>query len=205
MSKIKNIVFDLGGVFMNLNVPKTIDAFKAIGIQNIVNETGHQYQYSFFYDFEIGKISKEFFLNSLQNLSTKTPSLQEIVDAWNAMILDIPKDRIDFLKELSRNYSLFLLSNTNKIHQKEYLDTFEKKFDISFNNLFKKAYYSHEIGIRKPDEAIFNFILKDSNLVADETLFVDDAFSNIEGAQKIGLKTYRVKNYDTFNILKVIN
>ncbi|MDP5093341.1 MAG: HAD family phosphatase [Polaribacter sp.] len=205
MKKIKNIVFDLGGVIMNLDVPKTIEAFKALGIKNIVNDTGHHYQYSFFYDFEIGKISENDFLESLFNLSDKSPNHQEIIKAWNAMILDMPKERIDFLKELRKNYTLFLLSNTNKIHQKEYLDTYKNSFNSSFNDLFKKAYYSHEIGIRKPDEAIFNFILEDSNLVASETLFVDDAISNIEGAQKVGIKTYHVQNYDTVNILKVLN
>ena len=205
MKKIKNIVFDLGGVIMNLDVPKTIEAFKALGIQNIVNETGHHYQYSFFYDFEIGKISENDFLESLFNLSDKSPNHLEIITAWNAMILDMPKERIDFLKELRKNYSLYLLSNTNKIHQKEYLDTFKNSFNSSFNDLFKKAYYSHEIGVRKPDEAIFKFILQDSNLVAEETLFVDDAISNIEGAKKVGIKTYHVQNYDTVNILKVLN
>ena len=205
MKKIKNIVFDLGGVIMNLDVPKTIEAFKALGIQNIVNDTGHHYQYSFFYDFEIGKISENDFLESLFNLSDKSPNHLEIITAWNAMILDMPKERIDFLKELRKNYSLYLLSNTNKIHQKEYLDTFKNSFNSSFNDLFKKAYYSHEIGVRKPDEAIFKFILQDSNLVAEETLFVDDAISNIEGAKKVGIKTYHVQNYDTVNILKVLN
>lgn len=205
MNKIKNIVFDLGGVIMNLDVPKTIEAFKNLGIKNIVNDTGHHYQYSFFYDFEIGKISETDFIKSLYNLSDKSPTHQEIITAWNAMILDMPKERIDFLKNLGEKYSLFLLSNTNKIHQKEYLDTFKNSFDSNFNDLFKKAYYSHEIGVRKPDEAIFKFILEDSNLVAEETLFVDDALSNIEGAQKVGIKTYHVQNYDTKNILKVLH
>lgn len=205
MSTIKNIVFDLGGVIMNLDVPKTIEAFKKLGIQNIVNETGYHYQYSFFYDFEIGKISEKYFLDSLLNLSEKSPSHQEIIQAWNAMILDMPKERIDFLTDLGKNYTLFLLSNTNSIHQKEYLDTFKNSYNSSFNDIFKKAYYSHEIGIRKPDEAIFNFILQDSNLIAAETLFVDDAISNIEGAKKVGIKTYHVQNYDTINILKVLN
>ena len=205
MNKIKNIVFDLGGVIMNLDVPKTIKAFKNLGIKNIVNDTGHHYQYSFFYDFEIGKISETDFIKSLCNLSDKSPTHQEIITAWNAMILDMPKERIDFLKDLGEKYSLFLLSNTNKIHQKEYLDTFKNSFDSKFNDLFKKAYYSHEIGVRKPDKAVFKFILEDSNLVAGETLFVDDALSNIEGAQKVGIKTYHVQNYDTKNILKLLH
>lgn len=205
MKHIKNIVFDLGGVIMNLDVPKTIEAFKALGIHNIVNSTGHAYQHSFFYEFEVGKISEDTFLNSLLNLSDKSPNHQEIKKAWNEMILDMPKNRITFLENLKPIYNLFLLSNTNSIHQKKYLDNFKEENQTSFTEIFKKAYYSHEIGIRKPNAAIFNFILKDSNLKATETLFIDDALSNIEAARKIGIQTFHVQDYNTMDVLKLLN
>jgi HAD superfamily hydrolase (TIGR01509 family) len=205
MKKIKNIVFDLGGVIMNLDVPKTIEAFKELGIKNIVNDTGHTYQQSFFYELEVGKISEDTFLESLLNLSDKSPSYQEIKKAWNEMILDMPKDRIDFLNDLKTSYNIFLLSNTNSIHQKKYLDDFKDDYKTSFNKIFKKAYYSHEIGIRKPDVEVFNYILNDSNLKAEETLFMDDSFSNIEAAQKAGIETFHVKDYNTFDVLKLLN
>jgi putative hydrolase of the HAD superfamily len=202
MNKIKNIIFDLGGVIMNLDVPKTIKAFNQLGIKNLVNDTGHNYQHSFFYDFEVGYISEEQFLALLQNLSLGSPSFKEIKEAWNAMILDIPQERIDLLQGLKEKYNLFLLSNTNSVHQKKYLNEFNEKYKLPFNNLFQKSYYSHEIGIRKPNQEIFDFVLKDGRLIAEETLFVDDARSNIVSAQKVGIHTFQIENYNTTSILE---
>lgn len=196
MSHIKNIIFDLGGVIMNLDVSRTIKAFNELGIKNIVNDTGHHYQHSFFYDFEIGQISEEQFLESLQKLSKKKNSFLEIKDAWNEMILDISVDRINFLKELKKEYNLFLLSNTNSIHQFKFLSEFKQKYNYSFNSLFQRAYYSHEIGLRKPDIKVFDFILKDSKLKTSETLFIDDSLTNIKAAQKTGINTFHIVNYN---------
>jgi HAD superfamily hydrolase (TIGR01509 family) len=201
MKKIKNIIFDLGGVIMNLDVPRTIKAFDKIGIKNIVNDTGHHYHHSFFYDFEIGQISEDTFLQSLSNISKKSNSFKEIKQAWNAMILDIPKDRIDFIKGLKVAHNLFLLSNTNSIHQNKFLSEFEEKFKYSFNNLFQRAYYSHEIGMRKPGQKVFEFVLKDSELIAEETLFVDDSLTNIKSAENAGMNTFHIKNYNIKSIL----
>ncbi|WP_159951359.1 HAD family hydrolase [Polaribacter septentrionalilitoris] len=201
MSKIKNIVFDLGGVIMNLDVPKTIKALHKIGIEKIVNNTGHNYHHSFFYDFEVGDISEEQFLESLQKLSKKKMTFLEIKEAWNAMILDIPEYRIDFLKDLKEEYNLFLLSNTNSIHQFKYLSEFNQKYNYSFNNLFQRAYYSHEIGLRKPDKKVYEFVLKDSNLKASETLFIDDSLTNIKAAQKTGINSFHIVNYNISDCL----
>lgn len=205
MKKVKNIILDLGGVIMSLDVPKTIKAFTELGIKNIVNNTGHAYQHSFFYELEEGKISEDTFLNSLRNLSDRKLDNLEIITAWNEMILDMPKERIDFLLNLKSKYNIFLLSNTNSIHQKKYLDEFKDYYQIEFNDIFKKAYYSHEIGIRKPDVEVFNFILNDSSLKAEETLFMDDAISNIESAQKAGIQTFHVQDYNIYDVFELLN
>ncbi|GAL60716.1 HAD family hydrolase [Algibacter lectus] len=196
MKTIKNIIFDLGGVILNLDVPKTISELQTIGIDNIVNKTGHHYEYSFFYDFEIGKISKEEFLEALFKLSSKAPNHEAIKVAWNAMILDMPKARIAFIESLKGKYNLYLLSNTNAIHQKHFLDEFETANGYKFNNLFTKAYYSHEVKIRKPDAGIFNFLLKDSNLKPEESIFIDDSIDNIKAAENLGIQTFHVKDYN---------
>ena len=120
------------------------------------------------------------------------------------MILDIPENRIDFIKSLKESYNLFLLSNTNCIHQLKYLNDFEKKYKYSFNSLFQKAYNSHEIGIRKPDKEIFNFVLSDSNLIPEETLFVDDAISNTKSAENCKLKSLCIIDNDIFEINKYL-
>jgi len=196
MKNVKNIIFDLGGVIMNLDVPKTISALREIGVTDIVNNTGHHYKYAFFYDFEIGKITPQDFINELRNLSSEKPSDAQLQNAWNAMIFDIPKDRVDFIKSLKPNYNIYLLSNTNAIHQKKFLDEFEKAQGFKFNTLFEKAYYSHEIKIRKPDEAIFTYVLKDSQLQAEASMFIDDSIDNIKAAEGLGLQTFHIKNYN---------
>ena len=202
MSKVKNIVFDLGGVIMNLDVPKTIKALHKIGIEKIVNNTGHNYHHSFFYDFEVGDISEEHFLESLQKLSNKKLNFSEIKQAWNEMILNIPLDRINFLRDLKEEYNLFLLSNTNSIHQFKYLSEFNHKYGYSFNSLFQKAYYSHEIGLRKPNKEVFDFVLKNSTLKASETLFIDDSLTNIKAAKKAGINTFHIVNYNISDCIK---
>ena len=196
MKAVKNIIFDLGGVILNLDVPKTITKLQTIGIDNIVNKTGHHYEYSFFYDFEIGKISEEEFLEALSKLSSERPTHEAIKAAWNAMLLDMPKSRITFIESLKGKYNLYLLSNTNAIHQKCFLDEFETANGYKFNELFAKAYYSHEVGIRKPDESIFNFLLKDSNLKPEESIFIDDSIDNIKAAESLGIQTFHVKDYN---------
>lgn len=201
MDKIKNIIFDLGGVIMNLNVPKTITEFKRLGIINIVNDTGHHYTYPIFYDFETGKVSENEFVKKLSHMSRNNPSHIQIVEAWNAMILEMPRERIDILLNLKKNYKIYLLSNTNSIHQKKFISEVNEANNFSFNDLFEKAYYSHEIGMRKPNEEVFHFVLQDSKLNAEETLFVDDSFDNIKVAMNAGIRAFHVKGENTLKSL----
>ena len=201
MTRIKNLIFDLGGVIMNLDVAKTIRELEILGIKNIVNVTGHHYTESIFYDFEIGKVSEDEFLGKLKSLSYSKQNINEIRVAWNAMILDIPREKIDLIIDLKKNYKIFLLSNTNSIHQKKFLTEFNEENNFSFNDLFQKAYYSHEIGKRKPDIESFEFVLNDSNLNPSETLFFDDSLQNIESAKSIGIEGLLISNGSLKNIL----
>lgn len=201
---IKNIIFDLGGVIMGLDVPKTIKEFEQLGITDIVNNTGHHYTDPIFYDLEIGKVSEDAFIEKLINMSHLNPSSDEIVNAWNAMILDMPKERINILSNLKEEYNIYLLSNTNSIHQKKFLNEVNEANNFSFNKLFKKAYYSFEIGIRKPDNEVFEYALLDSNLNPSETLFVDDSQENLNAAQVLGIKTYHINNENSIKDLLVV-
>lgn len=201
MKRIKNLVFDLGGVIMNLDVPKTIKEFEVLGIKNIVNETGHHYTESIFYDLEIGKVSEDEFLEKLKSLSSLNPTISQIRDAWNAMILDMPRERIEILIDLKKRYNIFLLSNTNSIHQLKFLTEVNEANDFIFNELFQKAYYSHEIGIRKPNVESFEFVLNDSNLNPSETLFLDDSLQNIDSAKSVGMEGCLILNGNLKNNL----
>lgn len=198
---IKNIIFDLGGVIMGLDVPKTIKEFERLGITNVVNDTGHYYTDPIFYDLEIGEISDIGFIEKLRSKSSLNPSVNEIKEAWNAMILDMPKEKIEILFHLKEKYNIFLLSNTNSIHQEKFLREVNKANNISFNNLFQKAYYSHKIGIRKPNAEVFEFVLNDSCLVSQETLFVDDSLENLKAAESVGIQTYHINDDNTLKLL----
>ena len=199
---MENIVFDFGGVIINLDVSRTINEFERLGIANVLNSTGHNYTNSIFYDFEIGKVSEIEFIKKLKSLSTLNPSCKDIRQAWNAMILDIPKGNIDFLLRLGKTHRIFLLSNSNSIHQEKFITEVNKKNNISFNHLFERAYYSHEIGLRKPNKKIFNFLIQKNKLNTDETLFVDDSIDNIKIAEEVGIKGYHYSGGSLEKILE---
>ena len=189
---IKNILFDLGGVLFHIDYQRTINAFKKLGIADFEKRFTQHQQNDFFNAFETGKISQNVFINTLQKCLPAC-SDQVIVNAWNAMLIGLPEQHLKILEELCKNYRLFLLSNINEIHI-QYINAFLKNsYNISsINQFFEKAYYSHEIGMRKPHKSTFEWMLKDSNILAEETLFIEDTAQHIEGAKQAGLKTHHL-------------
>jgi len=189
MQGVKNIIFDLGGVILNLDNRRTEDAFTALGVKKFREYFGHGFAADFFKDYEVGKIDDRQFIDSVRRLTGVAASDRAIVDSWNALLLDFPAERIQLLKELRKNYRLFLFSNTNALHlaalQQIWVDTFGKG---ALDEYFEKTYYSHLLGMRKPDRESFEHILKENQLIGAETLFVDDAIINVEGAEQAGLK-----------------
>ncbi len=149
---------------------------------------GHGFAASFFSDHEAGRISDEDFLNEIKNLLNTDVSQDALIDAWNALLLRFPPDRIALLKELKSRYRLFLYSNTNAIHYKKFSEIYRTSFDGNLEDLFEKAYFSHDLGKRKPDLGGYEQIISENHLDPKLTLFVDDALVNVEGAIKAGLK-----------------
>src|SRR4030095_12316748 len=189
MLSIKNIIFDLGGVLLNNDINRTRDGFKNLGVHNIEDLFFHGHAAAFFKDYEIGKINDQEFIESLKGMIGSSVSDQDLIASWNAMLGDFPKRRIDWLKELKKKYRLFLFSNTNSIHLEMFQAIYRNSYGgASFDELFEKAYYSHVMKMRKPDVASFQFILKDSDLKAEETLFIDDSLINVEAARQAGMK-----------------
>jgi putative hydrolase of the HAD superfamily len=190
MQGIKNIIFDLGGVIINLDNQRTEDAFIELGVKNIREYFGHGHAASFFKDYEVGSITDQQFIDAIKELTGLSDvSDQSVIDGWNALLLDFPPERIQLLKELGKKYRIFLFSNTNALH----LAALQKTYAAAFNggtleDHFEKTYYSHLMGLRKPDKASFEYILRENKLDAAETLFVDDAIINVEGAELAGLK-----------------
>jgi len=190
MQVIKNIIFDLGGIFINLAYPKTERAFIQLGVTNFPSLYTQHFVSDIFERLETGKISPEEFYEGFRSISGLPLTDTQIRDAWNAMLLDFPVARIEWLEKIAEKYKIFLFSNTNKIHYDFFKEVYTKDTGrANFDNLFIKAYYSHDLGLRKPNAEAFNFILEEQGLSAAETLFIDDTISNIEGAQKVGLQT----------------
>jgi len=183
---IKNIIFDLGGVVLNLDQEKTLRAFKRLG----ANLEELNLENSIFLDFETGKVDEDYFLQSIFTLLKGNASKEQIAQAWNSMLLELPAHRVEIIKQLKSKYRLFLLSNTNSIHINA---VFEEHGKTVFEELFEKIYLSHEIGIRKPDVACYEYVLRDANLKGSETVFVDDNRLNLKGAESAGINTIWAK------------
>lgn len=188
MSRFKNIVFDLGGVILNLDLQRTSDAFRQLGFENFDNVYGQLRQSDVFDRFDKGHISENEFRNALAAHLPEHVTHRDIDNAWNAMLLDLPEERIRFLETIKNSHRIFLLSNTNEIHVRAFSAYLERTFGFGdFNHLFEKAYYSCRIGMRKPDREIFDFVLAENNLLPDETLFIDDSPQHVEGARMAGI------------------
>jgi len=186
---IKNIIFDLGVVLINIDTDLSVKAMKELGFSNFQESYTLFKQTDLFNKLEKGLINPTDFRNELRKHIADEVSDDKFNKAWNAMLLDFPKERIDLIKKLSEKYNIYLLSNTNEIHYNQYIQDFENQFGFDFNSLFVKAYYSFKTGMRKPDLEIFQTALSDSKLNPKETLFIDDLKVNIESAKYAGLQT----------------
>ena len=192
---IKNIIFDFGGVIFAIDESRTFNAFAELfqcTAQDMVAMfTGEN---SLFELFECGKVSTKEFVSIVQSKAPQELTEKQIIDAWNAVLLHYPEEHIELLKKLRKKYRIFLLSNTNEVHTKEFVKIAKQQqlpFD-SNHDLFEKVWYSNELGMRKPNKEIFEYALKDAGLKADETLFVDDLQKNIRGAASVGIHTIQV-------------
>lgn len=188
---IKNIIFDLGGVIINLNQQLTIEAFKVLFVEHFESLYEKLEQDNWLNRFEVGEFSEKEFYGFFKNY--KNVSDIALQNAWNAMLLDIPKDRLELIKHYSKKYNVYLLSNTNIAHY-SYIDNYvSRNFNgLKFNTLFKNMYLSHEVGFRKPNKSIFEYVLNDANIKPEETLFIDDTEDHINTAKILGIQTHHL-------------
>ncbi|RKS98824.1 HAD family phosphatase [Flavobacterium sp. 123] len=184
---INAIIFDFGDIFINLDKQATIDGLQKLGLSKWNADLDQLNQ-----QFEMGLISQEEFLLGFQK-EIPNASIEEILTAWNAILLDFPLYRLEFLQMLSKKYRLFLLSNTDSIH----IETFEQRTGASFYSdfyqCFEKVYFSFEIGMRKPNPEIYNYVLNKHDLSAKRTLFIDDKKENTDAAQSIGIQVWNLQ------------
>lgn len=193
MQQYKNIIFDLGGIFLNLDFKKTEKAFIDIGIRNFHELYSQHHATDLFELLETGKITGKEFCEQLRMASGANATDEDIFKAWGAMLLHFPQERLEWLDAIKHKYSIYLFSNTNLPHYHTFSQMYYKQSGgKDFNSFFIKAYYSHEMGLRKPYPESFIYILNEQKLDASETLFIDDTLKNIEGAKLAGLHTLHI-------------
>jgi HAD superfamily hydrolase (TIGR01509 family) len=202
MKKISTIIFDLGGVILDLDQDKTIRAFARAGLSlDNVNDTS-----TIFNDFETGKINANDFRQGIKTLRKGEITDEQIDTAWNAMLLDMPEERFLLIEKLRKQYNIYLLSNTNSIH----IDFFRKYIETAhslerWNSLFDKQFLSYEISLRKPNKDVYEYVLNDIAREANECIFIDDNLGNIKGAASVGIHTILAKrplDTDMFNEIR---
>lgn len=184
---IDTIIFDFGDIFINLDKQGTISGLQKLGLKEWNADLDRLNLL-----FETGDISYDDFVTGFQK-QLPNASIEEILEAWNAVLADFPSYRLDFLKELSKKYRLFLLSNTDSIH----IATFEKKsgvpFYTDFYNCFEKVHFSFEIRKRKPNANSFQHLIDEHNLISEQTLFVDDKKENTDTAAALGFHIWNLQ------------
>ena len=187
---IKSIIFDLGGVIINLDPQLTFDAFKIAGAEGFESEFIEFNRSEIFDEFEKGQLSPAAFRTALTQQLGLNISEKAFDNIWNKLLLDIPNERINLIRKLSKKYQIYLLSNTNAIHMQHINNMLQEQFGWdNFNAIFHKAYLSYEMGLIKPDPAIFETIINNHQLSANETLFIDDSAVHTASAQKLGINT----------------
>lgn len=186
----KNLILDLGGVILDINYQNTIDAFKAIGIEQAGTLYSQQSQIPLFDLLEKGLIGEKEFFSELRKLSGTEYDDEVLRKCWNAILIGLPEENLNTLYDLKKKYRLFLLSNTNSIHESEYRKMIIKQYgSFVFDDIFEKMYLSHHIHLRKPGQEIFEYVIKDSNLIKEETFFIDDSKQHVEGARSVGIES----------------
>ena len=193
--KIKNIIFDLGDVILNIDVPVASLSFAQLSGKEQHEIVSLFKEKDIFRQFETGKLDEKGFRDYIRELLVFPDWTDEMIDvAWNSLLLDLPPERVELLKKLRENYRLFLLSNTSSIHITQVNKILEAATGIEkLDDLFDKVYYSYDMGLMKPHPAIYLQVLKEQGLEAEETLFLDDNADNIAAASKLGIDTIHVQ------------
>jgi FMN phosphatase YigB (HAD superfamily) len=201
MTKISAIIFDLGGVLLDLDQERTIRTFARLGVDLEELNT----RSTIFNDFETGKIAAADFRQGIKSVLKGEITDEQIDQAWNAMLLETNAERFEIIGALRSRFKTYLLSNTNSIH----IDSFHQYLDRfsglnTWNTLFDKQFLSYEIGLRKPGKEIYQYVLDAIGCKGNECLFIDDSVPNLHGAEVAGIHTLHAKKPLDADLLKEI-
>ena len=191
LDNITTIIFDLGGVVLDIDYHLTQKAFEDLGLTNFQDHFTQAAQSGIFDDYEIGAISSAHFINKVLEFMPEGTNPNKVVHAWNAMIKEIPAENLTLLKQLREKYQVIALSNTNELH----IEYFEGKLrkhgkDLHMTDYFDFAHYSSQLGMRKPNPETFQHVCDLHKLDKTKTLFIDDTIRHINGAEECGLNTF---------------
>ena len=201
MTGIKTIIFDFGGVIIDLDHPNAVRMFKKAGLENAEEVLSPYHQQGIFQEFERGAIDRETFYEKFRQLTGKE-ALQEDIDAgWLGFVAGVEPYKLEMLDELRKKYAVFLLSNTNPVVMDWAFSPAFGKDGRTLHDYFDRLYLSYQLGCLKPDRAIFDHIVADAGILPEETLFVDDGESNCAAAAKLGFKTFVPKNGEDFRYI----
>ncbi len=190
MQTTEAILFDLGGVLFNIDYEAPIKSFKKLGIVNADEIYSQASQTHLFDLLEIGKISETDFYDELRSLSKTDIDNQPLRQAWNSILIGMPLNRLELLRTLRKKYKVYLLSNTNQIHENAFNEMLKESLGInSLLNEFDAVFYSHHISKRKPDFEAFEHVIGVTSLDPTKTIYIEDSIQHIESAKKLGFNT----------------
>ena len=189
MEQIRNIIFDFGGVLIDIDYHRCVRSFEQLGFSDFGAWYSQQMQHHLFDDFETGAIGPEEFRHRIRTTSGLALTDEAIDRAWNSILTGMPEKNVRLLTVLRPRYRLFLLSNTNAIHEKAFTELLVAAYgSYLLPSLFDRIYLSHHLGLRKPHAEIFRLVLEENSLDAAETLFIDDSPQHVAGALRAGLQ-----------------
>ena len=188
--KIRNIVFDLGGVLVDLDFKAAINGLQEAGFANVKEQLLAFDRGGIFQKFEVGEITADEVRTAIRENSTVTLTDEEVDGLWNAMLLEIPREKLELILHLRGKYMVYLLSNTNSIHWDYVCKNAFNYRGFRVEDYFEETFLSYEMHLAKPDKAIFEKVLSDANLLAEETLFIDDSEANCKAAQEVGIHAH---------------
>ena len=188
--KIRNIVFDLGGVLVDLDFKAAINGLQQAGFTNVKEQLLAFDRNGIFQKFELGEITTDEFRTAIRENSTVTLTDEEVDNLWNLMLLEIPREKLELILELRGKYMVYLLSNTNSIHWDYVCKNAFNYRGFRVEDYFEETFLSYKMHLAKPNKAIFEKVLNDANLVAEETLFIDDSEANCKAAQEVGIHAH---------------
>lgn len=188
-SKIKNVIFDLGGVLVNLDFDSCLNAFRTAGFTDIDQQVCQFRGKGLFSQFEKGEITPEAFREAIRKQTSQSLTDRKIDDMWNLMLLDIPREKLELLLDLRGRYMVYLLSNTNKIHWDYACEHMFSYRGFRINDFFEETFLSFEMHQAKPDKKIYELMMKEANILPEETFFIDDSEDNCKAAGALGIQT----------------